>query len=85
MLCPPMTVQPASIIFDSPPASICSRIVTSPDSGKHTSVSALIGRPPMAYTSLSELVAAICPKMYGSSTMGVKKSTVWTSASSGVS
>src|SRR5579859_5439345 len=32
--------------------------------------------------SLRELVAAICPKVKGSSTMGVKKSTVWTSACS---
>src|SRR5271166_6212944 len=85
MLCPPMTVQLASTIFDSPPASISSSTFTSPFSGKHTMVSALSGRPPIAYTSLSELVAAIWPKVYGSSTMGVKKSTVWTSASSGVS
>src|SRR6266567_6047756 len=33
--------------------------------------------------SLSELVAAIWPKVNGSSTMGVKKSTVWTRAVSG--
>jgi hypothetical protein len=39
----------------------------------------------MAYTSLSALAAAIAPKVYGSSTMGVKKSTVCTRASSAVS
>ena len=60
-----MTAQLASIIFDSPPASISSSTLRSPPSGKHTSASALIGRPPMAYTSLSALVAAICPKTYG--------------------
>ena len=38
-----MTVQSASIIFDSPPASICSRTLTSPTSGKQTKASALIG------------------------------------------
>src|SRR5271167_4786785 len=39
----------------------------------------------IAYTSLNALVAAIWPKTCGSSTMGVKKSTVCTNASSGVS
>ena len=34
----------------------------------------------MAYTSLSEFAAAICPKVKGSSTIGVKKSTVCTKA-----
>ena len=43
-------------------------------------LSATTGRPPMAYTSESELVAATRPKSYGSSTMGVKKSTVSTIA-----
>src|SRR4030043_962988 len=32
------------------------------------------GFPPIAYTSESELAAAIAPNQYGSSTMGVKKS-----------
>ena len=36
----------------------------------------------MAYTSLSAFAAAICPKRYGSSTMGVKKSTVSMTATS---
>src|SRR5260370_41909851 len=34
----------------------------------------------MAYTSLSELAAAIAPNVQGSSTIGVKKSTVCTRA-----
>src|SRR6266581_3237530 len=34
----------------------------------------------MAYTSLSELAAEIAPNVYGSSTIGVKKSTVCTRA-----
>src|SRR5579872_6161436 len=44
-----------------------------------------MGRPPMAYTSLRELAAAMAPKVKGSSTIGVKKSTVWIRASSAVS
>ena len=43
------------------------------------------GRPPIAYTSLSAFAAATRPKSYGSSTMGVKKSVVSTSAISSVS
>src|SRR5699024_3471978 len=34
----------------------------------------------MAYTSLMAFAAATCPKSYGSSTIGVKKSVVWTIA-----
>ena len=83
MLCPPITVHPASIIFDSPPARMRSRMSRSALSGKQTSASEVSGRPPIAYTSLNELVAAICPNVYGSSTIGVKKSTVCTSACSG--
>ena len=45
---------------------------------------AVIGLPPMAYTSLREFAAAICPKVNGSSTMGVMKSTVWMMARSSV-
>jgi hypothetical protein len=44
--------------------------------------SAEIGRPPIAYTSLSEFAAAICPNSRGSSAMGVRMSTVCTSAMS---
>eukprot|EP00825_Cyclidium_porcatum_P002437 TRINITY_DN11124_c0_g1_i3.p1 TRINITY_DN11124_c0_g1~~TRINITY_DN11124_c0_g1_i3.p1 ORF type:complete len:126 (-),score=0.67 TRINITY_DN11124_c0_g1_i3:2-379(-) len=41
---------------------------------------AVIGFPPIAQTSLKLLAAAIWPKVQGSSTIGVKKSTVWISA-----
>ena len=63
MLCPPITVHPASIIFDNPPARMRSRISRSAFSGKHTRASEVSGFPPMAYTSLSALVAAICPNV----------------------
>jgi len=43
---------------------------------KHTRLSAVFGTAPMAYMSLKEFAAAICPNQYGSSTTGVKKSTV---------
>src|SRR6266436_6698777 len=82
---PPMTLHFASLIFERPPRIICSRISGSPLSGNPTMESAETGFPPMAYTSLSELAAAICPKVYGSSTIGVKKSTVCTIAISGLS
>ncbi len=42
--------------------------------------SARNGRAPIAYTSESAFVAAILPQSYGSSTIGVKKSSVATSA-----
>ena len=51
-------------------------------SGKATRFSAVSGAPPIAYTSESALAAAMRPKSYGSSTIGVKKSTVCTSARS---
>ena len=50
--------------------------------GKPTMASAVSGSPPMAKTSDIAFAAAIWPKVYGSSTMGAKKSTVWTSARS---
>src|SRR5467141_1672138 len=80
-----MTLHFASPIFERPPRIICSRISGSPLSGKPTMDSAETGLPPMAYTSLSEFAAAICPNVNGSSTIGVKKSTVCTSAISGLS
>ena len=48
--------------------------------GMPTSASAKMGVPPMAYTSLMALVAAMRPKSKGSSTMGMKKSVVAISA-----
>ena len=53
--------------------------------GMPTSASAMIGRPPIAYTSEMALVAAMRPKSYGSSTMGMKKSVVAISACSSLS
>jgi hypothetical protein len=53
--------------------------------GMATSASAMIGRPPIAYTSLIALVAAMRPNSYGSSTMGMKKSVVAISACSSLS
>ena len=47
--------------------------------------SAVRGVPPIAYTSEIAFAAAIRPKSYGSSTSGVKKSTVCTSARSALS
>src|SRR6266581_143551 len=54
-------------------------------SGMPTMASAKIGLPPIAYTSESALVAAMRPKSWGSSTMGVKKSVVATIACSSFS
>ena len=48
--------------------------------GMPITFNAVSGRPPMAYTSDRELAAAIDPYWNGSSTIGVKKSTVCTSA-----
>lgn len=48
-----------------------------------TMLSASSGRPPMAYTSDTALVAAMRPHVNGSSTSGVKKSVVSTSTRSG--
>src|SRR5208337_1758329 len=77
---PPITLHFASFILSRPPRIICSRIAGSPFAGNPTIESADTGRPPIAYTSLSELAPAICPNVNGSSAIGVKKSTVCTSA-----
>ncbi|MNV89249.1 hypothetical protein D3C71_1835300 [compost metagenome] len=53
--------------------------------GMPTMASAMMGVPPMAYTSDSALVAAMRPKSCGSSTMGMKKSVVAISACSSLS
>ena len=55
------------------------------ETGMPTRASAMIGRPPMAYTSLIALVAAMRPKSKGSSTMGMKKSVVAIKACSSLS
>ena len=53
--------------------------------GIPTSPSAMMGVPPMAYTSEIALVAAMRPKSNGSSTIGIKKSVVAISACSSLS
>ncbi|MND00278.1 hypothetical protein D3C83_188320 [compost metagenome] len=50
--------------------------------GKPRIESASTGFAPIAYTSESAFAAAIAPKSYGSSTIGVKKSSVATTARS---
>ncbi len=77
MLWPPATGMPASAHTDSPPRrmsamTLCGNTLM----GMPTIASAMIGVPPMAYTSDSALVAAMRPKSNGSSTMGMKKSVV---------
>src|SRR5215468_6500154 len=78
---PPMITHPTSAALARPPRRIeettlgLTRLV-----GKPTMFSAVNGRPPIAKISESEWAAAIWPYENGSSTIGVKKSTVWTSA-----
>jgi hypothetical protein len=80
--CPPTTATPAAAHTSAPPRRI-SRSTSPPRSasGKATRFRAVTGTPPIAYTSDSAFAAAIRPKSYGSSTIGVKKSAVDTSAS----
>ena len=81
MVWPPAIGMPAARHTLAPPSRILP--IVSTDStliGMPTTASAMMGVPPMAYTSLSALVAAMRPKSNGSSTMGMKKSVVATSA-----
>ena len=75
--CPPARTPPASCTFSAPPFNIWCKISKSIFSGKATIFKAEITSPPIAYTSLSALVAAICPYKYGSFIIVVKKSNVW--------
>ena len=76
-----MSAQPARASASEPPRTIaCAHSSGKSCSGKAAIESAVSGRPPIAYTSESAFVAAIAPKAKGSSTTGVKKSTVCTSA-----
>src|SRR6266487_806651 len=78
---PPMITQPTSAALARPPRKIEETIRGLTRSGGNPRIlSAVNGRPPMAKMSDSELAAAIWPYENGSSTMGVKKSTVWTRA-----
>src|SRR5215475_698889 len=76
-----MITQPTSAALARPPRRIEETTLgLTTSAGKPMMLSAVKGRPPMAKMSESELAAAICPYENGSSTIGVKKSTVCTSA-----
>ncbi len=77
---PPTSRHSASFILSAPPRRISVSTHGSRQLGKQTIFMAVSGTPPIAYTSDKEFAAAIAPKVYGSSTMGVKKSSVWTIA-----
>src|SRR6266498_680857 len=78
---PPIITHPTSAALARPPRKIDEITLGRTRSvGNPTIFSAVNGRPPMAKMSESELAAAICPYENGSSTIGVKKSTVCTSA-----
>src|SRR5215472_5110185 len=83
MLWPPTTGTPASASLAAPPATMrSSSPLPSWSLGNATRPSANSGRAPIAYTSLRLFAAAMAPNASGWSTMGVKKSTVETSARS---
>src|SRR5205823_14519900 len=76
-----MITQPTSAALARPPRKIeATTFGLTRSGGKPMMLSAVKGRPPMAKTSESELAAAIWPYENGSSTIGVKKSTVCTRA-----
>src|SRR6266699_1553060 len=78
---PPMITHPTSAALARPPRKIDEITLGRTRSvGNPTMLSAVNGRPPMAKMSESEFAAAICPYENGSSTIGVKKSTVCTRA-----
>ena len=60
---PPARIAPASRTASAAPARISPSISTGSSSGKAVTESASSGRPPIAKTSLSALVAAIRPKV----------------------
>ena len=82
MLWPPRMGAPASAAASAPPRRISpSTSIGSLPTGKPTRFSAKSGRAPIAQMSENALAAAMRPKTNGSSTTGVKKSTVSTMAS----
>jgi len=86
IVCPPAIGMPAAAHTDSPPSRMPRMVSTGRRSiGIATRASAMIGVPPIAYTSESALVAAMRPKSCGSSTIGMKKSVVAISACSSLS
>ena len=81
--CPPTIGTPASAAISAPPARMRASVSAPWRSSENaTTLSAVSGCAPIAYTSDSAFAAAILPNSCGSSTIGVKKSTVCTSASS---
>ncbi len=84
MVCPPTIAMPASRAAEAPPANTAGTVSGSRSRGKPAIARAHSGSPPMAYTSEIAFVAAMRPKSKGSSTRGVKKSTVCTRAMSPV-
>lgn len=63
MVCPPTREHLASLTMSAPPRKIweiCSLVILS--SGMPAMAIAVMGRPPMAYTSDNEFAAAIWPK-----------------------
>ena len=68
---------PASFVLSEPPLSISTAMsLDSSLIGKPNIFNANVGVAPIAYMSDKAFAAAICPNTYGSSTTGVKKSTV---------
>ena len=84
MVWPPAMVHLASTALSWPPFKIRRMVSLERQFGTHKRFMARVGCPPIAYTSLREFAAATCPNIYGSSTTGVKKSTVWIAAISSV-
>ena len=77
MLCPPAITIPASVqVFLAPSITFAASLAGSVAKGQPNTAKAKMGFPPMAYTSLMALAAAICPNANASSTMGIKKSVV---------
>ena len=77
MECPPASSIPAREHTNLAPSStLAASSGASFSTGQLKIALANRGLPPMAYTSEMALVAAMRPKSNGSSTMGVKKSTV---------
>ncbi len=78
--CPPTIVVPLDCITSAPPRRTSRRMLEGQArfAARPPLAERVIGLPPMAYTSERALAAAIRPQSKGSSTIGVKKSTVCT-------
>ncbi|MEY3962463.1 MAG: hypothetical protein RLZ08_846, partial [Pseudomonadota bacterium] len=77
MLCPPAKGIPAILHMYRAPSSTSLAFAAGIFSiGQPNMANAIMGLPPIAYTSLMALAAAILPKVYASSTIGMKKSVV---------